>query len=329
MAEIISTKCVSHLPFREEPIRKWSSGGDLATFLTDLFDQPCVIIAPDGSRHESNYSDYGAHLFEGGVAEMRQLAGELSEVSIQVYHQDSAKREVMSRDFLEDPKFGRVAKALVAWKAIDSAILSESAFVSIYHTLEAGSDLDCSVLLLKQHYYKQAGYCLRAFIENVTLPLWFAQAPEAFEDWRNDEFRVPRFRGSNGLLKKFADQNLISVSLADQLSLFYGRLNAYVHSTAETMIHTGHDSGDWRGLSFKQDQLYAWCDLAAGCVDAAIRMAKIQTDTWLAGRGANPKKCVICHATDDYTVEEETFGGRPTYRLRCNKCGHTWNRSSP
>jgi hypothetical protein len=225
MAEIISTKCVSHLPFTEEPISKWSSEGDLATFLTDLFEQPCVIIAPDGSRHESNYSDYGVYLYDGGVTEMRQLAGELSEVSTEVYHQDPTKREAISRDFLNDLKFGRAAKALIAWKAIDSAILSESAFVSIYHTLEAGSDLDCSVLLLKQHYYKQAGYCLRAFIENITLPLWFALEPMAFNGWKKDEFRVPRFRGNNGLLKNFAAQNFISETLADQLGSLYGRLN--------------------------------------------------------------------------------------------------------
>jgi hypothetical protein len=94
------------------------------------------------------------------------------------------------------------------------------------------------------------------------------------------------------------------------------------------MIHAGHASGEWRGLSFKQDEFDAWCELAAVCVDAAIRISKIQTDTWLQRGGADPNLCVICHATNDYAVEEGTFAGRPTYRLRCNQCGHTWNRSS-
>lgn len=328
MAEIISTTCVSHLPFIEEAVSEWSSEGDLATFLIDLCDQPCVMIAPDGSRHESNYSDYGVYLFDGGVTEMQQLAEELSDASTEVYHQDPAKRETTPRDFLHDLKFGRAAKALIAWKAVDSAVLSESAFVSIYHTLEAGSDLDCSVQLVKQHYYKQAGYCLRAFIENITLPLWFVAEPEAFAAWNKDDFRVPRFRGKDGLVRKLVTQHLITDELSKQTDSLYQRLNAYVHSTAGTMIHGGHVSGEWRGLSFKHDAFDEWCDLVAACVEAAIQMVKTQVDAWLTREGADPNLCVICHSISDYSVEENTFAGRTTYMLRCNRCGHIWHRSS-
>src|SRR6202022_4303629 len=114
--------------------------------------------------------------------------------STDLHHQDPKKIQKTPHNFLKDKQFGEAAKAVIAWNAVESAILSESAFVSIYHILEAGCDLDCSVYLAKTHYYKQAGYCLRAFVENVTLPLYFSQNPKHFAAWKKDEFRIPRLR---------------------------------------------------------------------------------------------------------------------------------------
>lgn len=326
MADIISGAALRYLPFKSESISSWRHKTDLAVFLFELFNQPCVITAPDGSRHESNYSSYGKHLFQQGITDMMVLAKELSVASLDVHHQNPKRIRRRKHNFLKDSQFGEAAKALIAWKAVDSAILSESAFISIYHILEAGSDLDCSVNLAKTHFYKQGAYCLRAFVENITLPLFFSKNPDEFALWKRDQFRVPRFRGKGGLLEQLIKQKLIDRDLADQIAAVYGRLNAYVHSSVENMIHRGHDTGEWRGLCFKLDEFHNWCGLAAECIDASVRMAKVQTDIWLSGPGADPHMCTICHAKNNYSTRRKMFASQPLLELTCNQCGHVWSR---
>lgn len=326
MPDILSESAIRYLPFKPECIDVWRTTTDLARFLFELFNQPYFITAPDGTRHEYDHSDYGDSLFEEGLTDMRALAHELTQISTDSYHQDRQKNRKKQHNFLNDREFGRAAKAIVAWKGIDNAILSESAFVSIYHLLEAGSDLDCSLALVKKHYYKQAGYCLRAFVENVTLPLYFSRNSIEFTSWKKDQFRVPRFRGKNGLLDRLLAQKLISKTIADQVGTLYGRLNAFVHSSIESMIHKGHDTGDWRGLSFKLDEFHTWSALVAECVDAGIRMMKIQTDLWLQTLRSDPEMCAICHSHGQYTVKRKSFGVMQYLEYTCKQCGHKTNR---
>jgi len=114
---VISDQTLEFLPFKSESIDAWTSGTDLNQFLIELFNQPSVITAPDGSKHESNFSHFGAHLFEEGITAMTQLAKEFSEASKHVHHQDPKKIPNTEYDFLKDPHFGRAAKALVACEA--------------------------------------------------------------------------------------------------------------------------------------------------------------------------------------------------------------------
>jgi hypothetical protein len=325
-AHIISNETLKVLPFKPEAISAWSSETDLSKFLIELFNQPSVITAPDGSIHNSNYSHYGSYLFDEGITAMTRLAKEFSEGSLHVHHQNREKIEKREHDFLKDPNFGRAAKALVGWRGIDSAILSESAFVSIYHILEAGSDLDCSVELAKMYYYKQACYCLRAFVENVTLPLYFSQNPGDFAEWKRDKFRAPQFRGKRGLLDQLVRQGLLTKKLRDIVADVYERLNAYVHSSVERMIHKGHDAGDWRGLSFKLDELEVWSSSLVACVETGIQIMKIQTDVWEKAVGDDPDMCTICHSHDHYTVKSKRFGSVPILEFTCKQCGHRWTK---
>lgn len=329
MAEIISQPTLNHLPFKAEAISRWKRDSDLAKFLVTLFDQPCVITAPDGSEHHSNYSDYGYDLFDGGKDKVNTLAKELSESSVNDYHQNPKKIQSKKHNFLTDAKFGLAAKSIVAWDGIDSATLSEDAFVSIYHTLEAGSDLDCSVTLLKSFHYKQAGYCLRAFIENATLPLYFSQNPEKFELWKKEGFNTPSFRRKNdGLLDQLVSQGVLPADLAGRVGAVYGKLNAFVHSSISSMIHSGHDTGEWRGLCFKLDKVHNWCDLVTECVEVGIQLAKIQTDIWLKTLISNPDICTICHSENNFEKKQVRSAGKDLmFEFICKKCGHKWHRS--
>ena len=327
MAEIISQLTMNHLPFKAEAVSRWDENSDLQKFLVALYDQPCVMTGPDGVEHHSNYSDYGSYLFDGGIEKMNAFANELSESSEDVYHQNPDKIHKKKHEFLKDDHFGLAAKSIVAWEAIDSAMLSEDAFVSIYHTLEAGSDLDCSVLLLKSFNYKQAGYCLRAFIENVTLPLYFSQNPDKYELWKNDGFNTPSFRRkSDGLLNQLVSQGVLASDLAERVGLVYGKLNAFVHSSVSSMIHAGHDAGEWRGLCFKLDEVHKWCGLVTECVEVGIRLAKIQTEIWLQTLHSKPDICTICHAENNFESKQiDSVGNEPLFELICKKCGHKWH----
>jgi len=329
MFEIIPQSALAHLPLKVEAINHWNEKTDLGKFLVTLFDQPCVITAPDGTRHESNYSDYGWSLFEDGCTNMKALAEELSKVSMDVYHQNPKNIHRRKHNFLRDAQFGRAAKSIVAWDGIDNAMLSESAFVSIYHTLEAGTDLDCSVKLLKSHYYKQAGYCLRAFIENATLPLYFSHNPDKYALWKKQGFNIPSFRRKNdGLLDQMVAQDIISTDLAKSAGTIYGKLNAFVHSSVSSMIHSGHDTGEWRGLCFKLDEVHNWCDLVAECVEVGIQLAKIQSDIWLKTLNSNPDICTICHSENNFEKKQVRSADKdPLFEFICKQCGHKWHRS--
>lgn len=85
MSDLIPDASLAHLPFKAEPISTWTEETDLARFLSDLFDTPAVVIAPDGERHEGTYREYGEGLFAGGLESMREFAATLTQRSLDVY----------------------------------------------------------------------------------------------------------------------------------------------------------------------------------------------------------------------------------------------------
>lgn len=329
MAKIISQFTLTHLPFKAEPIASWTETSDLGKFLTALFDQPYEMTAPDGTTHESTYAGYGSYLLNYEGNRIKAHAEELSQISENVYHQNPDKIKPRRIDFLNDARFGQAAKSLVAWKGVTGAMLSDGIFVSIYHSLEAETDIDCSIALVKAHYYKQAGYCLRAFLENATLPLYFSQNPDKYAAWKKEQFHVPSFRKKgDGVLDRLVSQKIIGENLGARVGDVYGKLNAYVHSSVASMIHSGHEQGEWRGLCFKIDELYNWCDLLSECVEVGIQLAKIQTDVWLKILNSNPDICTICHTTNNFQKKEIPWKGHGAlFEFICNQCGHKWHRS--
>ena len=77
---------------------------------------------------------------------------------------------------------GGALKYAIAWHQLTGSILSESAFSSLPHILEAGLDLECSIDLAMDHYYKQASQILRGFLEGQVLDLVLAIDEQAFSD---------------------------------------------------------------------------------------------------------------------------------------------------
>jgi hypothetical protein len=311
---------LGYLPFRAEPICEWNEDCDLQQFLCDLFDAPSVVYAPDGSKHEGNYRDYGRDLFHQEVPVVTSLAADLTKVSSHDYHQDHARIRGQTHDFMGDPLFGLAAKGVMACKGILSAILSESGFMSLHHILESDSDLDCSLHLLKTHHYKQSGYCLRAFLENSVLPVYFAAHPSDYKSWKQGSLHLPPLRGPKGLLEVMRGEGLIDASIKEAVSGVYGALNAFVHSSAPAMIHTGHETGNWRGLSFKLDAIHGWCELVAKACDARIRLAERENDHWHQFRSKAPTMCDTCHEKEFIRAAEKA-SHHQLWKYQCRKCG--------
>ena len=106
------------------------------------------------------------------------------------------------------------------------------------------------------------------------------------------------------------------------------KFNAFVHSSVSSMIHSGHDTGEWRGLCFKLDEVHRWCGLVAECVEVGIHLAKIQTEIWLKTLNSNPDICTICHSKNNFEKKQVHSAGKdPLSEFICKKCGHKWHRS--
>jgi hypothetical protein len=133
--EPIPEKCISFLPFAPETIASWCDGTDLSKYMRILFDKGSTIIDEAGNRFETNYAKNA-----------RKAKPALAAI----------KKKEATPDFWNDKNFGLVAKYYVAWDGLTRELLSGSAFFSIAHVLESGEELDCSLLLASQLYYKHA-----------------------------------------------------------------------------------------------------------------------------------------------------------------------------
>src|ERR1035437_2871627 len=116
-------------------------------------------------------------------------------------------------DFWNDEAFGLLAKYYVAWDGMVSGILSESGFFSLGHTLESQEDLNCSIVLASNLYYKQALQSLRNFLEGVVVQLYFCDNQTAFANWKADSFNTPSFRGRNGMLRDLRSRGILTDDL--------------------------------------------------------------------------------------------------------------------
>ena len=150
----LDSSSVNALPLKAEPIVLWSKSSDLYSFLGDLYDGE--IIDDSCRRAPLSYRVYGETLFDRGKSPFLKTAAEFQTVAESNRPEPRPSEDPIQIDappnFLEDESFGLMAKHSIAWSAVVEALLSESQFFSLPHTLEAGEELDCSVLLAKNLY---------------------------------------------------------------------------------------------------------------------------------------------------------------------------------
>ncbi len=319
--EIIPAECISVLPFSAESISSWSHTTDLLDFLYKLFDKTGSMMDEAGRVTDVNYRGFGKTCFDEGLERFRLLAADFEKYAKRAKCAPAAQRQRESTpDFLQDEAFGLMAKHAIAWDAIESEVLSESAFFSLAHMLEADSEIECAILLASRLYYKQALQVLRNFLEEVVMDLHFCQNRAELKMWKAGTYRNPPLRGKDGVLCGLLSSGVISKELCDEIATIYGNLNGSIHGAERQLMHRGLFRGNWSGVVFKYERLREWCNYLSRCVGAGIGVVRITCNLWSKTRPGDRILCAVCHG-DDFELEKHEFAGVPEVTLRCCVCG--------
>src|SRR5260221_5592371 len=321
---------IDMLPLSAEPMFQWEKDTDIRVFAQTLY--------PD-------LPSFGSKLCARHEKDMRKQARAFTKMLMEV------PRSSNYLDFYQDAQFGQVAKYAIALKCCIHRILEDAGFYSLAHVLEAESDLDCSLLLASNFYYKQAALMLRSILEEVLLPIHFCENVSDFDNWKGNNYRTPNLRGRDGLIQRLLKKNIIYEPLATQTANLYGNLSAYVHGSQSTLINQNIHLGEVHRVEFNQSIYSTWCQLFCECVDMVVRLQKINYDQWATIRSfkfeplakVGKTLCHTCHNEDAFDrwllpseyiftprVEDgeetnilENIGGLAFYHYICQRCGHT------
>ncbi|MFC2029841.1 tetratricopeptide repeat protein [Chloroflexota bacterium] len=279
-----------------------SGESDLLGFLRDLFRSP--------QYREVVTEAHALQTYSRGIRQMRGWAEQFGELALGP-----------SPDLWQDSDFGRMAKHAIAWSAVVSNVLQESAFYSVAHLLEAQEDLECSVVLAAAAYYKQALQVLRNHLEGAVLQVHFCENPHVFRAWKKNDYRVPPLRGKKGMLKKLVRRNLITQDVADVASNLYGQLNGCMHGAEGRLIHSGMASGDGWVRQFDASKFADWSAMFCEVAEVGLRLQRVLLTQWGTHEHDDRVFCRICHS-EDVSCSPEGQGEAELLRCLCNRCGH-------
>lgn len=311
---IIPSECIQLLPFSEIPADELDDQNTLGRFLRVLCDRDGIFIDNEGTKQTVNYAFYADFLYARGVERIKEhLSG--FETGLASDKSDAAYQ------FLRSPPFGKAMQYEIAWKGTVSVILSEGAFFSLAHVLEAEADLDCSLQLAQSSYYRQAFQSLRCFLEDVLVQLYFCNESTNFDKWKLDDFRVPRLRGRNGYLRKLVERGLLSEGLAKTAHSLYGSLNASVHGAERELLYEGIAKGLHVGPTFLEERFIRWCDCYSECVDVALRALHEHLAWWDENKPGDNVVCSTCHGSNSFQYVDRRVAGRLVVRRTCTQCG--------
>lgn len=322
MEIIPETLLNKRLPFSLESLSQWGEDTDLLQFLYELHDQSGVIVTEEGKEQSFNYRSYGKYIYERGQEYSQSLIQHFTVAAQQVNPAPGAATQTIAvPNFLDDPLFGKTVKYLLAWDSVNKKVLSESAFFSITHILESRTELDSSIYLASNFYYKQSLQVLRSFLEELILPIHFCDNPKKFSEWKSNDYRTPPLRGENGLLKKLVAKNTLSQEIANKVSALYGDLNGCIHGSEKWLIHKGFSTGKWMGHVFKYDDFRMWCEYVCGVVDVGMNLLKINVNQWRDLKKTSKPLCIYCHNQKDFNTKMIEVEGKSYKNYCCCKCG--------
>lgn len=315
---------LKHFPLSLESFSRWNNGTDVLQFLYKLYDQSTIMVGPDGKRRRINYRSYGLYIYKRGQEKVKIIIKEMVDKAKSANPAPgAAKQKIVIPSFSKDLEFGKAAKYMIAWDGVVSALLSESAFFSIAHILEADADINCSFHLLMNLYYKQAMQILRNYLEGLVMTVYFCDNQNAYLAWKADSYQSKlRLRGSGGILEKLFNKKILPRQIVDEISRLYGDMNNYVHGGEKYLINRGIYTGDWMGYVFKVKDFRICCKYISRSIDVGVRVLRINTIQWLNSHRDYKILCDVCHNHKDFKTEEYYFAGEKHIRYHCLRCGN-------
>ena len=266
MSVIIRREALEHLPLRAEPLDAWGDDCDCHQFLRELFYD-------EEDRGDSR--EFGTFVFRDETEALLEQARSFSKAAKSARHMNDRK----DPDLVRDPAFGLACKYMVAWDGVVSPF-GVPFFFPWVHLLGLRADLECSLHLAGGMYYKHAMLALRELVERVTVPIFFADDPAAFAEWREGRLDTPSPRGESGLLAAIAREGRISGALADEAAELLGELDAYVHGSDDHWFSRGFFRDANRGVMFRAERLEMWARHFARSVDWAIRVTALYPEAY-------------------------------------------------
>jgi hypothetical protein len=312
-----------HLPLSPEPFAAWDDNVDMFSFLHAITADVMTVIGYDGTVTTSRKGQHQEMLQRALEAVAEDLDGfaapKLGRVKSEISKLGSAWPK-------EDMQLGQAMKYIIAWRAVDQEALEESRFFSVAHLLEATNEIDSSLALAQGAFYKQAKQQLRSLLELVVMPLHFCIDRASFREWRDGNYRIPRFRGPGGLLGQLIARSLLSEQTANDIGDLYGRLSGSIHNEEKELAFSGVLRGENPVSGFSIERLHEWAELCAATLDVAIRTVIATMDAWDANRPADPF-CANCHNETEFSMVAERFGQELYDKITCAVCHTTIVRS--
>jgi hypothetical protein len=121
-------------------------------------------------------------------------------------------------------------KYLFAAKRVLQGLVASDTVFSFHlpYLTQACYDLDCSILLAKENYFKQALQTLRNVIEVSLTHAYFSFNDMGYDNlMESEDRRIPNFRN---LIKLLRTENLLTAEMERQLFELYKILSGAVHS---------------------------------------------------------------------------------------------------
>jgi hypothetical protein len=318
----LDSSSVNALPLKAEPIVLWSKSTDLYSFLCELYDDNGEIVNEAGVRTPVNSRVYGETLFDRGISSFHSIGAEFQTLAECNQAEPSPFGDPIQIDtppnFLEDASFGLMAKHAIAWAAATEALLSDSQFFSLPHILEAEEELNCSVLLAKNLYYKQALQVLRGLLELNVLHVYFAGDPVAYAGWQKAQSRRWNVRGSGGLLETMQNKGTLTADISKAVDDLYKELNSTIHNAESKMLHRGLRERRWAGLQFKTEDFREWCAYVSRVVTVSVPLLAAMLQEVQGQPPAKGIVCNVCRAVNEFAVEDRSSS---SVTLRCHRCG--------
>jgi len=311
---IIPHECIALLPFPKLRMSDWDSTGTLRTYLVSLFDRDGVVVDESGSERAVNYAFYADYVYRWGL--------ERAETYIEKFNTSIESADGSERyDLAESCPFGQMMQSEISWSGTVNAVLSEGAFFSLAHILEAEADLHCSLDLAQNSFFRQALLVLRCFLEDVFIQLFFCNKQEDFGKWKADDYRIPRFRGRKGLLEALLADGLLTEDLAAAAGTVYGELNAVIHGAQRELLYEGISEGRQLGPTFTVKRFERWCSLFSECVDIGLRALHEHLLFWESRKPSDSDFCSTCQRRESFKYEERRIAGRLLVQRTCTQCG--------